>query len=169
MFLFSTTHPTHFPSPFLCSGHVRSLANTRCFQPLQWKFPVHEGLSHCSWASGAWIQRESPQACFPSRPAHSGSHSTLPLAKCWGGPHLPGLCPETEALGQNQPPSHGVSGKLRPDLEQNQPAGHGWQSSRDVAPGMGRRKPAGIHSVATVRGPLFPMETQGGASQIVEP
>lgn len=58
-------------------------------------------------------------------------------------PSLPGLCPETEDPGQNQPPSHGVSGELRPAREQSQPAGHGWQSFHDVAPGMGRREPAG--------------------------
>lgn len=81
------------------------------------------------------------------------------------GPLLPGLCPETEALGQNQPPSHGASGKLRPALEQNQPAGHGWQSSGDPAPGMGRREPAGTHCMATARGPLSHTETQGGACQ----
>ena len=58
-------------------------------------------------------------------------------------PSLPGLCPETEDPGQNQPPSHGVSGELRPAREQSQPAGHGWQSFHDVAPVMGRREPAG--------------------------
>lgn len=58
-------------------------------------------------------------------------------------PSLPGLCPETEDPGQNQPPLHGVSGELRPAREQSQPAGHGWQSFHDVAPGMGRREPAG--------------------------
>ena len=105
---------------------------------------------------------------LPSRPAHGGPHGT-PFPSCeqrppylegeptglvsppgwpWAPhstpfPSLPGLCPETENPGQNQPPSHGVSGELRPAREQSQPAGHGWQSFHDVAPVMGRREPAG--------------------------
>lgn len=86
----------------------------------------------------------------------------LPSENSKEGLSLPGLCPDTEALGQNQPPSHRASGELRPAWEQNQPAGHGWQSFADVAPGVVRRKPAGAH---TELGQGVPQtETHGGLS-----
>lgn len=109
----------------------------------------------------------------PSEPELSGEPAgSVPFQASWqqGAQHppladrelrlpLPGLCPETEALGQNQPPSHGASGELRPAREQNQPVGQGWQSSSDVAPGRGRREPAGPHTLATTGRPSGPPAT----------
>lgn len=46
--------------------------------------------------------------------------------------------PRDGGTGQNQPLCMEVW-ELRPAREQSQPAGHGWQSFHDVAPGMGRR------------------------------
>ena len=140
--------------------------------------PVHKGHLPTArlWEPKCRGRAHRPR--LPSRPAHGGPHGTPSQAVNSGPPYLegeptglffppgwpwsphstpipslPGLCPETGDPGQNQPPSHGVSGELRPAREQSQPAGHGWQSFHDVAPGTGRRKPVGPTLWPTTGGP----------------
>lgn len=130
--VFPLPHPGRLPPP-----------HARCFGP------GHEDPSPCCGVTGAWCRGKAlGHASFQEGPLVVPQHATGEDA-----PHLPGLRPEREALGQNQPPSHAASGKLRPAREQNQPAGQGWQASGDVAPGVGRREPAGPHTASTTRMP----------------
>lgn len=105
---------------------------------------------------------------LPGRPS-AGPAAPYPFPDCEQCPPLPGLHPETEASGQNPPPSHGASGGLRTAREQNHPAGHGWQSSSDVAPGRARREPVCRCTHCGHQQQASRTETCGGRSQVPEP